>query len=79
METKEKKITWYQILEDRFQNLMRKYDMPEDIENEIYNFVLDVSRTQYKSGNKSGIAWLLRKQSEEGRLNSRMAPVAVGA
>lgn len=58
-------------LQDNFQAIMRKYDMPEDIENELYAFVLGVAREQYKTGNKSGIAWLRRQ------LSATQGPVTV--
>jgi hypothetical protein len=60
------KKTWYDVLEDRFNTLMVKFDMPEDISHEIYSFVTEVAKEQYKSGNKSGISWLLKKQAIEG-------------
>lgn len=60
------KQKWYDILEDRYNALMVKFDMPEDIAHEIYSFITEVAREQYKSGNKSGISWLLKKQAIEG-------------
>jgi hypothetical protein len=60
MEVKKK---WHEILEDKFLALMTKYDMPEDISHEIHNFVLEIARDQYKSGNRSGIAWLRKQMS----------------
>lgn len=69
----EPKKKWYEILEDKFTSLMTKYDMPEDIANEIHAFVLEIAREQYKSGNRSGIAWLRRQ------LATPPQAVAVGA
>lgn len=69
------KKNWMETLQDNFQALMRKYDMPEDIENELYAFVLTIAREQYKTGNKSGISWLRRQMAGA---NSH-APVAVSA
>lgn len=63
----DKKLSWVEELDNRFHGLMGKFDMPEDIAFEIHNFVLEVAREQYKTGNRSGIAWLRRKQSEERR------------
>ncbi len=65
-ENKAPKQKWYDILEDRYNALMIKFDMPEDIAHEIYSFITEVAREQYKSGNKSGISWLLKKQAIEG-------------
>ena len=65
-ETTEKKQTWLEKLTDRFNALMTKFDMPEDMRIEIEAFVLSVAREQYISGNKGGIAWL-RKQAGAGK------------
>ncbi len=48
---------WYSTLMDNFRMLMKKHDMPEDIAIEIETFVVDVAKSQFKAGNKSGIAW----------------------
>ncbi|MFA6018152.1 MAG: hypothetical protein WC776_03135 [Patescibacteria group bacterium] len=48
---------WYSILMDTFHSLMKKHDMPEDIANELESFILTVAKEQFRSGNKSGIAW----------------------
>lgn len=61
MET-EKKISWYDTMLDKFNALMSKFDMPEDMRHEIESFVLGVARDQYTTGNRNGIAWL-RKQA----------------
>lgn len=55
------KRSWVEKLTERFQNLMSKYDMPEDINHEIESFMLAVAKEQYLAGNRGGIAWL-RKQ-----------------
>ena len=55
------KKSWLDKLTDRFDALMVKFDMPEDIRHEIESFVLAVAKEQYTAGNKGGIAWL-RKQ-----------------
>ncbi len=46
---------------DNFDALMRKFDMPEDMQIELREFVFSVAREQFKAGNRSGISWL-RKQ-----------------
>lgn len=60
------KRNWVEKLTERFQNLMSKYDMPEDISHEIESFMLAVAKEQYIAGNRGGIAWL-RKQVGAGR------------
>jgi hypothetical protein len=61
------KKKWYEILEDRYNTLMAKFDMPEDISHEIYNFVFQISKEQYMRGNSSGIAWLRKQMRGEGK------------
>jgi hypothetical protein len=70
METKKK---WFEVLEEKFNSLVLKYDFPEDMASEIYNFVMETARDQFKSGNKSGISWILREQAKKAVQN---APVA---
>ncbi len=55
------KKSWLDKLTDRFNELMTKLDMPEDMRHELEGFVLSVAKEQYVIGNKSGISWL-RKQ-----------------
>ncbi|MFZ2681674.1 MAG: hypothetical protein WAZ14_01080 [Patescibacteria group bacterium] len=55
------KQNWLDKLTERFDSLMTKFDMPEDMRHELESFVLTVAKEQYISGNKSGISWL-RKQ-----------------
>ncbi len=77
MET-EKKISWYDTMLDKFNALMSKFDMPEDMRHEIESFVLGVARDQYTTGNRNGISWL-RKQAgaKRGQILVAMdAPVA---
>ena len=52
---------WYIDLSMRFNDLMQRNGMPEEIAAEIKLFVVDVAKEQYKAGNRSGIAWM-RKQ-----------------
>ncbi|HRH32195.1 MAG TPA: hypothetical protein PLK06_02625 [bacterium] len=55
------KKSWLDKLSERFDALMTKFDMPEDIRHEIETFMLSVAKEQYLTGNKAGISWL-RKQ-----------------
>lgn len=59
------KQSWYSKLSDSFDSLMRKFDMPEDIEIELRDFVFTVAKEQFRVGNKSGISWVYRKMREE--------------
>ena len=61
IDNNETKKTWLEKLTDRFDALMVKFDMPEDMRHELESFVLSVAKEQYTIGNKSGISWL-RKQ-----------------
>ena len=60
------KRSWVEKLTDRFNELMLKHDMPEDISHELETFVLTVAKEQYIAGNRGGIAWL-RKQVGAGK------------
>lgn len=60
----ENKQNWYDKISDSFELLMRKFDMPEDMQIEIREFVFGVAREQYRVGNKSGISWVYRKMRE---------------
>ncbi|NBS69178.1 hypothetical protein EBT31_09745 [bacterium] len=59
------KQSWYSKLSDSFDALMRKFDMPEDMEIELRDFVFTVAKEQFRVGNKSGISWVYRKMREE--------------
>lgn len=69
------KISWYDKLSDSFDALMRKFDMPEDMQIELREFMFSVAKDQFRSGNKSGISWVYRKLREE----QGIQPAAVGA
>jgi|GEM_PF-1864787 len=78
-ETNAPKKSWLEKLTDRFDALMIKFDMPEDIRHELESFVLNVAKEQYTFGNKSGISWL-RKQvgAKPGQLLTAIdAPVQI--
>lgn len=63
---------WYYKLLDKVNELIRKFDLPEDIAGEVQALTIEVAREQFKAGNKSGIAWLKKKQAEEGVRSSAM-------
>lgn len=65
---------WYFQLLDKVNELIRKFDLPEDIAGEIQRLTIEVARAQFKAGNMSGIAWLKREQAKNGILAK--APVA---
>lgn len=44
-------------LMDKFDNLMERIGMPEDVSNEVKTFILGVAKEQYLAGNRSGIRW----------------------
>ncbi len=57
---------WYFTLVDKIQEVVRKFDLPEDISTEFRSVTLDVARDQFKAGCKSGVAWLKREQAKKG-------------
>lgn len=64
---------WYSILMDTFHSIMKKYDMPEDIANDIEAFVMSVAREQFRAGSKSGAAFIYKKYGIR-----RDAPATIG-
>ena len=46
------------MIMDTFYSIMKKYDMPEDIANDIEAFVMSVAREQFRAGSKSGAAYI---------------------
>ena len=49
---------WYVNLCARFNDIMDRNGIPEEISAEIKLFVVDIAREQYRSGNRSGCAWM---------------------
>lgn len=66
---------WYFTLIEKVNELARKFDLPEDITAEVQNVLMDVARSQFKAGSKSGAAYVYKKQ-EETRLKNSASPVA---
>ncbi len=54
---------WYFNLLDKVQELVRRFDLPEDIATEVQGLTIEIAREQFKAGNKSGIAWLKKQQA----------------
>lgn len=65
------KAKWYVELMERFSNLMARVGMRDDAIQEVREFMLSVAKEQYMAGNRSGIAWMRKK--EEGKLTSATA------
>ena len=57
-ETK-KRTNWLIALNERFDTLMEKLGIPENISGEIHNFVEETAREQFKSGNKSDPVYIV--------------------
>lgn len=55
------KKNWLEKLTDRYNAVVMKFDLPEDMHHEIETFMLTIAKEQYLAGSKSGITWL-RKQ-----------------
>ena len=66
---------WYFTLLDKVQELARKFDLPEDITAEVQSVLMDVARSQFKAGSKSGAAYVYKKQQEL-RMQGAASPVA---
>ena len=52
---------WYVSLCSRFNELMDRNGIPEEISSEVKLFVIDIAKEQYRSGSKSGAAWMQDK------------------
>lgn len=66
METSNRVATqngWYATLLDKVNELIRKFDLPEDIAGDIQRLTIEVARAQFKAGNNSGISWARRNPS----------------
>ncbi|MFA6130836.1 MAG: hypothetical protein WC730_01060 [Patescibacteria group bacterium] len=48
---------WYVELLERFNTLMERLGIPNDVSGEMKTFILGVAREQYMAGNRSGIRW----------------------
>lgn len=57
---------WYFTLVDKVQEVVRRFDLPEDISTEFRILTLEVAREQFKAGCKSGVAWLHAQQAKKG-------------
>lgn len=57
---------WYYKLLDKVQELIRKFDLPEDIAADVQSLTIEVAREQFKAGNRSGIAWIKKEQAKNG-------------
>lgn len=56
-EVKNAKANWYLKLMEKFDALIEKLAVPEDVASEFKVFLLETAREQYMAGNRSGIAW----------------------
>lgn len=69
----ENKTPWYERIYDKVSEVVRKYDLPEDISADMRLLAMDIAKEQYRIGNNSGISWLRRE------LAKGTQQVAVGA
>lgn len=57
---------WYVSILEKVRDIVDRYGLPEDIAADMRAMSFEIAKEQYKAGNRSGIAWLKKKQSEEG-------------
>lgn len=62
VEIKNPNAKWYVELMERFNRIVEKQALPDDVASELKVFMLEVARKQYMAGNRSGIRWA-REQS----------------
>lgn len=56
---------WYVTMMEKFDLMMNKHDIPEEISSDLQSLFVETAREQFKTGNKSGISWLLREQAKK--------------
>lgn len=63
MTEKPKFTPWHVKITERFDSLIERLAIPDDIAQEIKAFLFEVAKEQYKSGNSSGIRWFAEKHN----------------
>ncbi|MBT5808224.1 hypothetical protein HOI18_05035 [Candidatus Uhrbacteria bacterium] len=67
--SEEKKISWYNQLEDRIGNLAEQFGLDDVQRLTFRDFVTNLSRDQFRAGSKSGAGWAF-DQARKGRLKT---------
>jgi hypothetical protein len=57
---KNQNASWYVRLLERFNTLVERHSIPDEIAKELREFTLQIAKEQYMSGNKCGIAYAHR-------------------
>lgn len=57
------KAKWYTELLHRFNELVQRTGLPEDVASEVKILLFEIAKEQYLAGNRSGIAWLRKQQA----------------
>lgn len=56
---------WYTQLLQRVTDIAQKFELEDNQQAELREFVVEVAREQYNTGNRSGISWLRKQQAKE--------------
>jgi hypothetical protein len=56
--------TWHEKLTQRANSLAEEFGLDDASAGRLRDFVVEIARSQYKVGNKSGIAWAFKKVEE---------------
>jgi len=57
------KTNWYENLTAQCNSLAEKFGLDDLGTQELREFIMGISKSQFKAGNKSGIRWAYQKQS----------------
>lgn len=61
---------WYVSMMEKFDLIVGKHAIPQEISSDLQSLFVETAREQYKSGNKSGISWLLKEQAKKAAMSA---------
>lgn len=67
---------WFNTLNDSIHSLAEEFGLDDVQTNRFLDFTVNLAREQYKTGNKSGIAWAF-KQTREKNPQTQKTNIAV--
>jgi hypothetical protein len=59
--TKEQRKPWFEIITSKMNQLAEEFGLDPISSERLRETVMEIARTQYKSGNNSGISWAYRQ------------------
>lgn len=61
---------WYSSLISECNTLCEKWGLDDPGTEEFRNFVVNIAKEQYKTGNRSGIKWVYRKMNAQPQMQA---------